>query len=435
MFKAKQNKSAANRCISHAIISLGLIFLLIEFFDEFHYGIQSAILPALRSDMGLSYAQVGLLLGLPYVIGTFIEPLLMLLGDTRLRKHLMIAGGLTIVLALFLLASAISFPVVLASFIISFPASGAFVTLSQATLMDFNPGRENQMMARWTVAGSLGNVLGPLVLAGGLALAFGWRWAFAGLGLMAFILTIILLRQSIATQKLINERGAGTNPVGLKWLLQNLWEALRNAHLLRWVLLLQLSDLMLDVFTGYVALYFTDVVGMKAAQASLLLGVLMVSGLIADLVLIPLLERIPGRNVVRISAILAAIIYPAWLLVRWIPAKIALLIMIRFTTIGWYQVLQGEAYAAMPGKSGTVMAVSSLGGIAGGALIWLIGWFAGQAGLNAAMWLLLLGPLSLVLFVPGVDRKRTQDKIAADVTIPSPKDDGFSRHARRNRPR
>ena len=415
MFKPNQNKSAANRSISRGIISLGLVFLLIEFFDEFHYGIQSAILPALRSDMALSYAQVGLLLGLPYAIGTFIEPLLMLLGDTRLRKRLMIAGGSTIVLAMFLLASAISFPVMLAGFIISFPASGAFVTLSQATLMDFNPGRENQMMARWTVAGSLGNVLGPLVLAGGLALAFGWRWAFAGLALMAFTLTITLLRQSVPARKTIGERSEETHPEELIGLLQNLWQALQNVHLLRWVLLLQLSDLMLDVFTGYVALYFTDVVGMKAAQASLLLGVLMVSGLIADLVLIPLLERIPGRNVVRSSAILAAIIYPAWLLVPWIPAKIALLILIRFTTIGWYQVLQGEAYAAMPGKSGTVMAVSSLGGISSGALIWLIGWVAGQAGLNAAMWLLLLGPLSLVLFVPGVERKRTQDKIAVDM--------------------
>jgi len=415
MFKPKQNKSATNRRISRGVISLGLVFLLIEFFDEFHYGIQSAILPALRSDMALSYAQVGLLLGLPYVIGTLIEPLLMLLGDTRWRKRLMVAGGLTIVLALFLLASAVSFPVVLAGFIISFPASGAFVTLSQATLMDFNPGRENQMMARWTVAGSLGNVLGPLVLAGGLALTFGWRWAFAGLGLMSFILTIILLHQNVAARKIIGERSEETHPEELIGLLQNLWGALRNVHLLRWVLLLQLSDLMLDVFTGYVALYFTDVVGMKAAQASLLLSVLMVSGLTADLVLIPLLERIPGRNVVRISAILAVIVYPAWLLIPWIPAKIILLVLIRFTTIGWYQVLQGEAYAAMPGKSGTVMAVSSLGGIAGGALIWLIGWVAGQAGLNAAMWLLLLGPLNLILFVPGVEQKQTQNQIAVDV--------------------
>ena len=89
MFKANQNKSAASRRISRGVISLGLVFLLIEFFDEFHYGIQSAVLPTLRSDMALSYAQVGLLLGLPYAIGTFIEPLLMLLGDDCLYEWLL----------------------------------------------------------------------------------------------------------------------------------------------------------------------------------------------------------------------------------------------------------------------------------------------------------------------------------------------------------
>ena len=119
----------------------------------------------MHSDLALSYGQVGLLLGLPYMIGTLTEPLIMLLGDTRLRKRLMVGGGLIIAFSLLLLASASSFPVILAAFIISFPASGAIVTLSQATLIDRNPGREHQMMARWTVTGSLGTVLGPLVLA------------------------------------------------------------------------------------------------------------------------------------------------------------------------------------------------------------------------------------------------------------------------------
>jgi hypothetical protein len=33
-------------------------------------------------------------------------------------------------------------------------------------------------------------------------------------------------------------------------------------------------------------------------------------------------------------------------------------------------------------------------------LAWLVGWVAGQAGLPAAMWLLLFGPVSLALFIP-----------------------------------
>ena len=54
--------------------------------------------------------------------------------------------------------------------------------------MDQNPGRQAQMMARWTAAGSLGNLIGPLLLAGGFALGWGWRWAFAGLAGLALVL-------------------------------------------------------------------------------------------------------------------------------------------------------------------------------------------------------------------------------------------------------
>src|SRR4030067_1781676 len=86
-------------------LSLTLLFLLIEFFDELNFAIEGAVLPVLRVDLALSYAQVGLLLGLPHVISTLIEPAIMLLGDTDLRKRLIIAGGLGVVIAMFLIAS------------------------------------------------------------------------------------------------------------------------------------------------------------------------------------------------------------------------------------------------------------------------------------------------------------------------------------------
>jgi FSR family fosmidomycin resistance protein-like MFS transporter len=129
--------------------------MLIEFFDELNYGVGNAALPAIRTDLGLSYVQVGLLLGLPTILNTLIEPVLMLLGDTRFRKHIMLGGGLMIAFSLVIIAGTSSFLLVLMGMVISFSASGAFVSLSQATLMDLNPGREPQMMARWTVAGSI----------------------------------------------------------------------------------------------------------------------------------------------------------------------------------------------------------------------------------------------------------------------------------------
>jgi FSR family fosmidomycin resistance protein-like MFS transporter len=132
----------------------------------------------------------------------------------------------------------------------------------------------------------------------------------------------------------------------------------------------------------------------------------MISSLASDALLIPVLERLPGRAVVRASAAITVVLYAALLLSPWPAIKVGLMVLVRFSTFGWYSVLQGEAYAALPGKSGTVMAVGSVVGLLGGLMAWLVGWVASVSGLPAAMWLLLAGPLSLALFVPRPDRGR-----------------------------
>ncbi len=322
----------------------------------------------------------------------------MLLGDTRYRKHIMLGGGIVIILSLVAIASAHNFYVMLLGMVIGYPASGAFVSLSQATLMDLNPGREPQMMARWTVAGSGANLIGPLLLAGGFALGFGWRWAFWGMAGLCLILVVLTWVREIPSHPHRENTTKTTQPG--KELLLGLWGAIRNPQLMRWMILLQLSDLLLDVLTGYLPLYFTDVTGLSVAQASLMMSVLMLAGLVSNIVLIPMLERYPGRNLVHVSAGVTGMMYAAWLLAPWLWVKIGLIILIKLVTLGWYEVLQGEAFAAIPGRSGTVMAINSVIGVLGGGISFLVGWVAAQAGLPAAMWILLVGPISLVLFVP-----------------------------------
>ncbi len=399
MFKRKLASHPLTVRFTRSAVSLTILFLLIEFFDELHYGVQNAALPTLRAELVLDYAQIGLLLGLPKALNTLIEPVLMLFGDTRLRKGLVIGGGLAIAGTLLVTARAYSFPAVLLAFVIGYPASGAFVTLAQATLMDLNPGREPHMMARWTASGSIGNLVGPLLVAGGFALALSWRWIYLGLAVLCLGLVIVVLPRRFPARRSPKDDPEDKN-AEFKELLPNLWQALRNTRLLRWLALLEFSDLMLDVYAGYAALYFADVVGFSPAQVGVLLSVLMLASLGADLALIPLLERIPGRRLVRISAVVTTLIYATWLLAPWPMAKIILAIAIRSSTLGWYSVLQGEAYASVPGRSGTVMAINSAAGLLGGVLVWLIGWIASQAGLPLAMWLLIVGPLALALGMP-----------------------------------
>jgi FSR family fosmidomycin resistance protein-like MFS transporter len=242
--------------ILRGVIPLTYLFLLIEFFDELNYGVGNAALPAIRTDLGLSYVQIGLLLGVPGIINTVIEPVLMLLGDTRFRKQIILSGGIVITLSLVAIATTQSFIIVLIALIIGYPASGAFVSLSQATLMDLNPGREPQMMARWTVSGSTANLVGPLILAAGFAAGFGWRWAFFAMA----ILCVILVGFTWLKQFPINSSlDPSPQPsIQARKLITGLWEAISNRNLMRWLILLQFSDLLLDVLTGYLPLYFTD---------------------------------------------------------------------------------------------------------------------------------------------------------------------------------
>jgi fucose permease len=183
-------------------------------------------------------------------------------------------------------------------------------------------------------------------------------------------------------------------------LLKGLWQALTDLALLRWFVLLELSDMLLDRFTLYVPLYFTDVVGITAAQASLVASLLMLSGLAGDFLTVQLLERMSGRRLVRISAGLVALLYAVWLWLPGLLAKLILLVLIGIGRLGWYAVLQGEAYATRPHRSGTVMAVNALAAFGAGVVSAGLGYAAERWGLGGAMWLLIAGPLALALFIP-----------------------------------
>lgn len=385
------------------------LLLFIEFFDELYYGVQSAALPVLRADLGMSYAQTGLLLSLPTMASVLIEPVLMALGDTRLRKTLIVSGGLTIAAASLALSAVGSFPLALLAFAILFPASGAFVSLSQATLMDLNPGRQAQMMARWTVFGSLGSLLGPALLALMYTDGLTWRsayWLLAGLGLVLalFVMAHRFDQRPGAEPGAIEDPEQTTPlkhaPISLARLPNAIVQALHTPGLLRWFILLDFADLMLDVHASFAALYFADVVGLNPGQLGLVMSALMAADLLSTLMLIPVLEHIPGRRLLRFSAWITAGLYVAWMLIPGAWAKIVLAVALRCSTIGWYEVLQGEAYATLPGRSGLVMAINSVMGLLGASLVWIIGQAAETAGLPAAMWLLLAGPLALIWLAP-----------------------------------
>jgi FSR family fosmidomycin resistance protein-like MFS transporter len=342
----------------------------------------------------------------PSLVSSIVEPFLGILGDVWRRRVLILGGGGLFALALLLAALSQSFSILLIAFILFYPASGAFVTLSQATLMDIDPDRHEQNMARWTLAGSLGTVTGPFLLGAVAILGLGWREPFILCAGLALILVMVVSRLRFANGQR-ESRGTSFKAGMIKAL-----RALRRGEVLRWLTLLQFSDLMLDVLLGFLALYFVDVVGLTPSVAGTAVAVWTVVGLLGDLLLIPLLERVQGLRYLRVSAALELVLFPAFLLVPNVWVKLILLGLLGFFNAGWYSILQARLYSAMPGQSGTVMTVGNIFGLLGGLIPLGLGLVAERFDLIAAMWLLLLGPVVLLIGVPRKRASRPMTKTA-----------------------
>jgi len=376
---------------------LTLIYLLIEFVDELVFGLQDAAWPLIRNDLHLNYAQIGILLSVPGLLSNFIEPFLFILGDIWKRRVIILTGGFLFTLAIILTATSQNFLWLLLAFILFNPSSGAYVSLSQATLIDTDETRHEQNMARWTFAGSLGVFLGPLLLGGLIYLGFGWRTGFWAL---ASISTLILLAAFRLLPDTGNPHAEFPTPRAFFKSLLSAFLALKEKTVLRWLILLEFSDLMLDVLYGFLALYFVDVAGVTPASAAFAVAIWTGLGLLGDFLLIPLVERVKGLDYLRISVILELILFPLFLLTQTYWLKLVLLGLLGFFNSGWYAILKANLFSALPGKSGAALALDNVSGMFGKLIPFGIGLAAQSFGLGPAMWLLLAGPIALFIGLP-----------------------------------
>jgi FSR family fosmidomycin resistance protein-like MFS transporter len=355
--------------------------------DELVFGAREAAWPLIRDDLSLSYTQIGLLLAVPNLVSLVVEPVLGVASVTWRRRALVLGGGLCFAVALALAAGAPSFWVLLVAFSLLYPASGAFVSLSQATLMDLEPERREHNMARWTFAGGVGVVIGPLVLAGLVWIGLGWRELFAGVAVLALALVLLARRSPDAAE-------AGERPR-----LREALRAIRRREVFRWLFLLELADLLGDVLLGFLALYFVDTVRSSPAVGGLAVVVWSGASLAGAGSMILLLRRIDGLRYLRASAALAGVLFIAFLLAPGAEAKLALVAAIAVATAGWYPVVKARLYAALDGASGLVLTVGALFPL--NAVLPLgIAALAERWGLEVALWPLLTAPLALLLLVP-----------------------------------
>jgi FSR family fosmidomycin resistance protein-like MFS transporter len=377
--------SVRARSFRAAVLSL----LAIELLDELVFGAREAAWPAIREELDLSYVQIGVLLSAPIYSSAVLEPAFGILGDSRWRRTVVVGGGLGVTFSLAVAAAAPGFAVLLIALLLLYPAVGAFVSLSQATLMDLEPERREVNMTRWGIAGGVGAVAGPLAIAGFIAVGLGWRELFTVFAALALVLTFA----AGATHTRV--RPAGSRPS-----IAAAFRGLRRPLVVRWLVVLECADLLLDVLLGFVALYLVDAASASPAIGSVGVAVWTGAGLVGGFGVIALLRRVDGLRYLRASAVLALLLYPAFLLAPGVGAKLVLLALVGLTTAGWYSIPKARLYDALSGQSGAALTLGSVAGFVGGTFPLVLGIVADRYGIEAALWCLVVAPVALIVGVP-----------------------------------
>ena len=389
-----------------------LAALAVEFADELAGGTQGAAMPLIRHDLALNYGQIGLLASVPLLLGSLLElPVGVLAGHGRRRRTAVAAGGLVVIAALIDAAAARSFAALVVAFVAFFPASGAFAGLTQSGLMDADPARQPQLMARWNLAGSAGAVAGPLLLIAILAAGGSWRTAYLALAACAAAAWLGVIRSwprpparpaagspGDATRLRAAGQPGGTGQGGA---MRRVRSGLRQDGVVRWLILLQAADLLLDVLTGFLGVYFVDVVHATPAEAALGVAVRLGAGLAGDVLVVGVLERTAALRLLTASAAVSVVAYPAFLLVPGLWPKLVVLAGLSLATAPWYPVLQAGLYGSLPGQSGVAVTLASAASLAGGAGPLAVGFLAERFGLAWALAGLAVAPVCLLGVLAG----------------------------------
>ena len=387
------------------------VFLAIEFLDELTAGFPVVSLPLLRDGLHLSYQQVGVLLSAGPLSSALLEPVILLMSD-RWSKPWLLRGALLCMAGGWALAAAApGFWWLLLAVALEAPATGAALGLGQAALIErFSEGAA-RAMTRWTITGALGDLASPLAVTALLVLGLGWRqvyWAAAGIW---FVMLLIVwfqpfLRQqaipSIALQKTSDEENGAEPSAGL---LAGLRAALSDPILLRWAVAEKLCAMVDEIFLGFAALYLRDTRHASASAISLALAIGLMGGLVGLLALDRLLKQHAGGRLLPWLALLALAGVVGFLAAPALWLAAAALFLFNLSAAGFYPITKAAAYSRWPGRAGTVQAVIALGEPFEIVLPAVVGFLAGQFGVQAAVGFLGLAPLGIVLLAPRQTKK------------------------------
>src|ERR1700730_18347115 len=353
-----------------------------------------ALLPYLKTGLGLTYTATGVIVLMSNITSSLIQPLFGFLADKTARRWLLPLSVLLSAIGIGLSGVASSYYAVLALVMVSGFGVAAYHPEGYRTATQVAGERKATGVSIFSTGGNIGIALGPPLMTA-LLIGFGPAGSLGMLvpGLLgACLLGAVLPRLSApppaAARARANASGARTMVGAMSLLI--LVVAIRS-----WT---QLG------FTTFMPFYWKDVLHGDPRLVGTLLAVFLGSGAIGTLVAGPVADRVGIRRSVVGVFLLAAPLAGGFLLVSGGPLVFVLLALLGFVLVSTFtmSVVLGQAYLPRsPGMASGLIVGFAIG--AGGIGATGLGWVADHWGLTTALGISAAMPLAgfvAALFLP-----------------------------------
>ena len=369
--------------------------LLVRFADESVAFLPYGAVESIRSDVGISYVQAGFLLALYPGIGLLATPLGVIV-DYVSRRVMAAVGGIGYGVGLCLFAVAGNFTMLFVAVVVMGLIGDALTRAVEVALVDVTGDKIEPALARSNLLAAVGELVGPLLLAGSLATGFGWRGAFWAGGAMMIVYGIFL-----ATQPLPGPSGPDEDEERTPW--RGFLEVARDRRVIVAGLLVGVIVAFDDTFVGFAVAFLTTDRGLTPTVATLAAAAGMVGGIAAA----AWASRANRRQIgLRPCAVL---MFAGVLLLLSVPNVAAAVVgtaaVGASVNMAWI-ILQARYMTLRPGQAGTTSAVAEAVANVGVLMPLAIGLVADHQGLTVAM--------ALYVLLAGVFLASTRRRVSAD---------------------
>jgi predicted MFS family arabinose efflux permease len=365
--------------------------LFARFTDELLFGASDVLMPTIRSALGLSYAQVGMLrLALAYV-AYIVDPLLALLIDAWQRRWLLAGGALTAGVATALIGVAPVFLVLLVAYALYGIGAGPLAYTADAVLVESSPEAPRRIFARATALDTLGALLGPALVAAWLWAGLEWRWLLAGLGAGTLGYAALLGRTTFPPGRHAHATREGL----LHQLRDNLRTVLADREAVTWLVFLR-GYYALEAPIAFRSIWLAEQGGMSQTLVGVYVAASTGCALLGVLAVERWLHGVRPRTVLLASVGALLVLFPAWFAVEGVWPRFFVGAPLAFVFAIPWPVARASSLTTASGRPGAVTAVNSLTGLL--PVTFGVGLLAEAVGLTAASLGVHLGA-ALVLLV------------------------------------